>query len=306
MAIHRVGVSEGTCHHQLARFGRHPDTWHMAMEAMQGATSLLPSMWRVEQHTGGGGTWWLPQLPTIALKVAHVLGRVGNMVQEGLAMVPAWQQQQWGVWVVSLRGQLKATKEQLSDNLLEGLAKMMHPLHIFDVRHQPPTNNAQHHNPLHYLTTCVGLQPGKPPSGMHKLESGHYSVYLGMAQAPKMQAEAAEALAGPSTSTSPPAGAVASPTSSATQGRATAPVMELLHRLVLWAYVGPPPACPSDQQMVACHVCGNPWCLNPKHLYWATKARNTMNNRDVHQAIVDEAASSRGGLVELWHPCPLP
>ena len=45
------------------------------------------------------------------------------------------------------------------------------------------------------------------------------------------------------------------------------------HTLVCWLFHGPPPAHP-HRTYEATHLCGCPSCLNPKHLQWATHARN--------------------------------
>jgi HNH endonuclease len=45
---------------------------------------------------------------------------------------------------------------------------------------------------------------------------------------------------------------------------------EQVCRLALWCYVGPPP----HVNMVCMHLCDNPCCINPKHLYWGTYSDN--------------------------------
>lgn len=45
------------------------------------------------------------------------------------------------------------------------------------------------------------------------------------------------------------------------------------HTLICWLFHGPPPANP-HRTYEASHLCGCPSCLNPKHLQWATHARN--------------------------------
>jgi HNH endonuclease len=48
-------------------------------------------------------------------------------------------------------------------------------------------------------------------------------------------------------------------------------VQESAHRLVLWAYVGPPPVLGKYE---ALHLCGNKMCVNPTHLVWGTHKQN--------------------------------
>ncbi|KAL6748736.1 hypothetical protein V8C86DRAFT_2442796 [Haematococcus lacustris] len=45
---------------------------------------------------------------------------------------------------------------------------------------------------------------------------------------------------------------------------------EVAHRLVLWAFDGPP----QEPHHEVLHVCGSRHCLNPSHLVWGSKADN--------------------------------
>ena len=47
-------------------------------------------------------------------------------------------------------------------------------------------------------------------------------------------------------------------------------VSEYLHRLICWLFHGPPP----DKNMVACHLCHDPLCVNPVHIMYATMHQN--------------------------------
>ena len=49
-------------------------------------------------------------------------------------------------------------------------------------------------------------------------------------------------------------------------------VLELAHRLVLWAIKGPPPT--SMMYPVAMHTCNNKSCLNPMHMMWGENKDN--------------------------------
>lgn len=50
-------------------------------------------------------------------------------------------------------------------------------------------------------------------------------------------------------------------------------VRVLAHRLVCWAFHGPPP---SWDRNVASHMCGNPLCLCPLHLAWMTRQEDAV------------------------------
>lgn len=76
-------------------------------------------------------------------------------------------------------------------------------------------------------------------------------------------------------------------------------VAEYLHMLLLWAYVGPPPF---GVESYGIHVCANEWCINPKHLYWASNSSNRANTRESHTAVVAAAAGTRGGMLEWGLP----
>ena len=54
----------------------------------------------------------------------------------------------------------------------------------------------------------------------------------------------------------------------------TSSIRVYVHRLVLWCYVG----LPRNEKMVAAHICDNPNCINPKHLYWVTKRVNKLTS----------------------------
>jgi len=47
------------------------------------------------------------------------------------------------------------------------------------------------------------------------------------------------------------------------------------HRFMCWAFYGPP----VSLDMVAMHQCGNPSCINPRHLAWGTQRENCQGRR---------------------------
>lgn len=55
-----------------------------------------------------------------------------------------------------------------------------------------------------------------------------------------------------------------------------APVYEYAHRIVLWAFCGPPPARDAGQvgHKIAMHACDNPACLCVAHLSWGNPIQN--------------------------------
>ena len=55
------------------------------------------------------------------------------------------------------------------------------------------------------------------------------------------------------------------------------------HRVICEARHGRPPA----SRPLACHSCGNRWCVNPNHLYWGTYKNNAEDS-------VRHGASARG------------
>lgn len=66
-------------------------------------------------------------------------------------------------------------------------------------------------------------------------------------------------------------------------GKQARQIQEAAHRLVLWAFAGPP----TDKTLlqldcskwVCRHTCNNPTCLQPWHLKWGTKAENNMDRK---------------------------
>lgn len=52
-------------------------------------------------------------------------------------------------------------------------------------------------------------------------------------------------------------------------------VYEGAHRLLMWAMKGPPPITLVDP--VVMHVCHNGGCLNPRHMNWAERAANLVD-----------------------------
>jgi hypothetical protein len=73
-------------------------------------------------------------------------------------------------------------------------------------------------------------------------------------------------------------------------------VWEYVHRLVLWCYVGPPRGEIDDSITlnVCMHICSNPLCLNPRHLYWGDRASNAkaeVPEVHVHRTHIDTVRS---------------
>lgn len=55
---------------------------------------------------------------------------------------------------------------------------------------------------------------------------------------------------------------------------------EYAHRVVCWAFNGPPPSYVLngvEHHMEVCHTCHNSNCLNPRHLKWGTGAQNAFD-----------------------------
>lgn len=63
-------------------------------------------------------------------------------------------------------------------------------------------------------------------------------------------------------------------------------IQERAHRIVLWAFHGPPPA--GLLKPVAMHLCHNRGCCNPQHLVWGEDRENRRK-----KAVADVAARRR-------------
>ena len=63
-------------------------------------------------------------------------------------------------------------------------------------------------------------------------------------------------------------------------------IQERAHRIVLWAFHGPPPA--YLLKPVAMHLCHNRGCCNPQHLVWGEDRENRRK-----KAVADVAARRR-------------
>jgi hypothetical protein len=73
---------------------------------------------------------------------------------------------------------------------------------------------------------------------------------------------------------------------------------EVACRVVLWSYVGPPP----NANMMCMHICDNPRCLNPLHLYWGTMRQNVVGGLETYEDMMLQASPSRGGMIERGLP----
>jgi hypothetical protein len=83
-------------------------------------------------------------------------------------------------------------------------------------------------------------------------------------------------------------------------------ITELAHRIVLWAFVGPP----SKADMVAMHLCDTKSCLNPRHLFWGSVAENNkaarMGSGREKLEFYDAIRASSGRLSDEAQTPPLP
>ena len=83
------------------------------------------------------------------------------------------------------------------------------------------------------------------------------------------------------------------------------PVFEYLHRLVLWAYVGPPLVEVDEggelswtrvDEAVCMHLCDNACCACARHLYWGTRAANFRGDPVEYYDMVISTWNSRYGI----------
>ena len=217
---------------------------------------------------------WHVELPSMLAKTLTCLGIVAqHLLPEQYKQQPTLHPHK-AQWRQAINAMHTTVAPHVPMELVEAACQLIYPLHVLKTTVPTPARASSNIVNLEaaFNTKCVPYLERPSPTHPYiqantKPMSGYIRLKLGSVKAPG-------------------------------QSRATI-VQEYLHGLLLWAYVGPPP---SIQQCYAIHVCANEWCINPKHLYWASNSSNKSNTREAHTAVVTAAAGTRGGMAEWCLP----